>query len=147
MAVPTAIGLAACGPESTLAHLPGDPLPPCPPSPNCVSTQATDSVHAMPAIFFDAPVETVEAEARRALLAEPRLTLVDEGPGYLHAEARSRIFRFLDDVQILVDPSARVVHFRSASRVGRGDLGVNRARMERFTERLRESLAGRSGAI
>jgi uncharacterized protein (DUF1499 family) len=144
-AVPAVFGLAGCWPGSPPTYRPGDPLPACPSTPNCVSTQATDPVHAMPAIPFDAPLDLVEAETRRALLAEPRTTLVAEAAGYLHAESRSRVFRFIDDVQILIDPEARVVHFRSAARVGNGDLGVNRARMERFTERLRKALEGQRG--
>ena len=51
---------------------------------------------------------------------------------YLHAEARSFLFRFVDDVEFLVDPQQKLIHFRSASRVGYSDLGVNRARMEQF---------------
>ena len=37
---------------------------------------------------------------------------------------------FVDDVQFLLDERARVIHVRSASRVGYWDLGVNRKRME-----------------
>jgi uncharacterized protein (DUF1499 family) len=91
----------------------------------------------MPALpFVDAPA-AAQARARAALLAEPRTRIVAEAPGYLRAEARSRLMRFVDDVEVVVDGAARVVRFRSASRVGRSDLGVNRARMERFAERFR----------
>ncbi len=79
--------------------------------------------------------------AREALLQEPRVRLVPERPGYLRAEARSRLFRFVDDVEVVVDTTAKLVRFRSASRVERSDLGVNRARMQRFSERFR-ALAG-----
>jgi uncharacterized protein (DUF1499 family) len=115
---------------------PGQPLAPCPATPNCVSTEATDARHAMPAVAFaDAP-DAAQARARAALLAEPRTKVVLERPGYLRAEARSRLFRFVDDVEIVVDGPARVFRFRSASRVGRSDLGVNRKRMERVSRRL-----------
>ena len=43
----------------------------------------------------------------------------------------------MDDVEVLVDADAQVVRFRSASRLGRKDFGVNRARMERFGTRFR----------
>ena len=43
---------------------------------------------------------------------------------------RSRIFRFADDVDFRFDDEARLIHFRSASRLGRKDFGVNRERME-----------------
>ena len=114
----------------------GAALSPCPATPNCVSTEAADPQHAMPAIpFADAP-EAAQARARAALTAEPRTLVVLERSGYLHAESRSRLLRFVDDVEIVVDASARVFRFRSASRVGRSDLGVNRQRMERVSRRL-----------
>ncbi|MGZ8377102.1 MAG: DUF1499 domain-containing protein [Gemmatirosa sp.] len=116
---------------------PTSPLAPCPRSPNCVSTEATDAEHAMPPVpFTDAPDRAL-ARARAALLAEPRTRIVEERGDYLHAESRSRVFRFVDDVEVVVDAEARLFRFRSASRVGRRDFGVNRARMERVSARLR----------
>ena len=37
---------------------------------------------------------------------------------------------FVDDVEFFVDAQQKVIHFRSASRVGYSDLGANRKRME-----------------
>jgi uncharacterized protein (DUF1499 family) len=116
---------------------PGQPLAPCPGTPNCVSTEAGDARFAMPAVAFTDAPDAALTRARAALLAEPRTRITLERAGYLRAEARSRLFRFVDDVEIVVDPAARVFRFRSASRVGRSDLGVNRKRMERVSTRLR----------
>ena len=44
----------------------------------------------------------------------------------------SRLMRFRDDVEFLLDREARVFHVRSASRVGYSDLGANAARVERL---------------
>lgn len=111
-------------------------LPPCPDTPNCVSTDADRSSQRMGVIpFSDAP-ESALARAGVALLEEKRTTIVEEGTGHLKAEARSLIFRFVDDVEVIVDAERRVFRFRSASRVGKSDLGVNRRRMERLSERL-----------
>ena len=130
-----AIAFGQAPPPRGLAQ-PDGTLSPCPSTPNCVSTEAVDPQHAMSAIpFTDAP-EAAQARARAALTAEPRTRVVRERPGYLHAESRSRIFRFVDDVEVVVDSAARVFRFRSASRVGRSDLGVNRKRMERVSRRL-----------
>jgi uncharacterized protein (DUF1499 family) len=113
-------------------------LPPCPPSPNCVSTEASDDRHRIaPIPFTDAPGEA-QARARRALEAEARTKVVQEAPGYLRAEATSLLFRFVDDVEVVVDTSGKFFRLRSASRLGRGDLGVNRARMTRVGDRLRQ---------
>jgi uncharacterized protein (DUF1499 family) len=72
--------------------------------------------------------------------AVPRLKIVTESGDYLHAEATSLIFRFVDDVEFFVDREAKVIHFRSASRVGHSDLGVNRARMENIREAFQAAL-------
>lgn len=135
----TLLPLAGCRPGPRALAAPGEALRPCPSTPNCVSTEAADARHAMPALpFADAPA-AAQARARAALLAEPRTRIVAEAPGYLRAEARSRLLRFVDDVEVVVDAERRTVRFRSASRVGRSDLGVNRARMLRFSERFRAS--------
>ncbi|MBL8958507.1 MAG: DUF1499 domain-containing protein [Gemmatimonadetes bacterium] len=128
--------LAACHGKPGVLAVPGGPLPPCPSSPNCVSTEATDEGHRMAAVSFTGDATAAQAAARAALLAEPRTRVVLEQPGYLRAEATSRLFRFVDDVEIVVDTANRVYRFRSASRLGKGDMGVNRARMTRIAARL-----------
>lgn len=108
----------------------------CPNTPNCVSTEATSDGQRMPSIAFTDAVESAQARARAALLAEPRTRITRDEPGLLEAESTSFLFRFVDDVRVVVDANARVFRFRSASRVGRSDLGVNRKRMTRLSERL-----------
>lgn len=140
--------LAACArPPASLAA-PGEALRPCPSTPNCVSTEARDQRHGMQAVPFRGTPEAAQRHARQALLQDPRTRVVMDAPGYLRAEARSRVFRFVDDVEVVVDGAARVVRFRSASRVGRSDLGVNRRRMQRFTERFRalDAAVGTAGS-
>lgn len=137
------LALAACSGSLGKVSAPGQPLAPCPTSPNCVSTEAasTDSRHAMPAVpFADAPA-AAHARAKAALLAEPRTSLTLEATSYLRAEATSLLFRFVDDVEVVVDTTAHVFRFRSASRLGEGDMGVNRKRMSRVSERLRSASA------
>jgi len=55
---------------------------------------------------------------------------VKSEPGYLYAQFTSKLMKYVDDVEFWFDPAANVIHVRSASRVGRGDLGVNRKRIE-----------------
>jgi uncharacterized protein (DUF1499 family) len=105
-------------------------LSPCPSSPNCVSTQAQDESHAIAPFRY----QRTRAEAKEALKAIirslPRTKLVEEDDTYLHYEFTSLLLRFVDDVEFLFDDEAKTIHFRSASRTGYGDLGVNRRRME-----------------
>jgi uncharacterized protein (DUF1499 family) len=82
-------------------------------------------------------------QARERLLAVlrawPRARITREEPGAITVECRSRIFRFVDDVDFRFDDEARQIHFRSASRLGRRDFGVNRQRMEEMRQRYNGS--------
>lgn len=105
-------------------------LSPCPSSPNCVSTQATDEGHAIaPYRYRKSRAEAKEA-LKAAIATIPRTKLVEEDDAYLHYEFTSLLLRFVDDVEFLFDDESKTLHFRSASRVGYGDFGVNRRRME-----------------
>ena len=110
----------------------------CPSSPNCVSTQATDAEHHIEPIPFDETPDQAIERLKKVIAAVPRLKIVTETGDYLHVEATSMIIRFVDDVEFLVDREAKVIHFRSASRVGHSDLGANRARMERIREAFQQ---------
>ena len=107
-------------------------LPPCPSSPNCVYTLApsNDERHAIAPYRYKKP----RAEAKEALKAVvatlPRIKLVEEDDAYLRYEFTSKLLRFVDDVEFVFDEESKTIHFRSASRIGYGDHGVNRDRME-----------------
>ena len=107
-------------------------LAPCPGSPNCVSTlaPAQDTRHVIaPFSYRKSQAEAKEA-LKAALATLPRTKLVEEDEAYLHYEFTSLLLRFVDDVEFLFDDETKTIHFRSASRTGYGDLGVNRRRME-----------------
>ena len=103
---------------------------PCPTSPNCVSTQADDEGHKILPMDFTGSAAEAMAKLKQAIATLPRTHIVTESPVYLHVECTSMLFRFVDDVEFWIDEANHVIHFRSASRVGHSDLGVNRARME-----------------
>ena len=105
-------------------------LTPCPDSPNCVSSFATDEEHRVEPLALDGDPTTALAALRQAIETMPRTAIVDAGEDYLHAEATSLIFRYVDDLEVLIDASAGKIHLRSASRAGYSDLGVNRKRVE-----------------
>lgn len=102
----------------------------CPDSPNCVCSHATDPRHQIDPFPASAAGMDAVAILSRVIAATPRATVTETRPDYLRAEFRSRVFRFVDDVEFLVDEHSRVIHVRSASRVGYSDLGVNRKRIE-----------------
>lgn len=102
----------------------------CPSSPNCVSTQAQDAGHAIEPIRYRKSRAEVKEALKEVIRSLPRAKLVEEDESYLHYEFTSLLLRFVDDVEFLFDDESKTIHFRSASRTGYGDLGVNRARME-----------------
>jgi uncharacterized protein (DUF1499 family) len=111
-------------------------LAPCPTSPNCVSTQADDEQHRIAPIISSLSAEDSLRCLKQVLTEMPRVTIVTERPDYLHVEFRSALFRFVDDVEFFIALDEQTIHFRSASRVGHGDLGVNRSRMELIRKRF-----------
>jgi len=65
----------------------------------------------------------------------PGARVVENSPEYLSVQFETRWLRFVDDAEFLLDPAARVIHVRSASRLGRKDLGANRTRIEAIRRR------------
>jgi uncharacterized protein (DUF1499 family) len=116
-----------------------------PPSntPNSVSSQAAlwpghpqhdDAAIAPLSLKGDGPATIV----RLAQIIEgmEAARIVERRPDYLYAQFTTRLMRFVDDAEFWFDPAAGVVQVRSASRVGRKDFGVNRARIEAIRARL-----------
>lgn len=105
-------------------------LAPCPPSPNCVSSQSSDKEHFIAPLSYTTSGPQAAAALKNIVLGMKRARIVDERDSYIHAEFTSALWRFVDDVEFYVDDAAKVIHLRSASRLGKSDLGVNRKRME-----------------
>jgi uncharacterized protein (DUF1499 family) len=104
----------------------------CPDSPNCISTEANDREHRMEPLSFRGSAREAVEKIKAVIASLPRTRIVDESENYLHVEFTSALFRFVDDVEFLINEPAATIHFRSASRVGHGDLGANRRRMEQI---------------
>ena len=105
-------------------------LAPCPSSPNCVSSQSSDDAHRISPLTFSGRAADAMKKLTAIVQTFPRTTVITVSDRYLHAEVTSAIFRFVDDLEFLVDDAAKVIHVRSASRMGYSDLGVNRKRVE-----------------
>lgn len=114
-------------------------LAPCPGTPNCVHTglRHPEGTAGM-FVAGSPPGSEIIPRVREVVESMPRTTVVEQTPLYLHAEARSPVFRFVDDLEVLLTIDRELV-VRSASRLGSWDLGVNRRRVERLRERLREA--------
>jgi uncharacterized protein (DUF1499 family) len=104
----------------------------CPGTPNCVSSYAETEEHAIDPIACDADRDTAIAAFHDAISTLPDVERLDP----THWVVYSRIFRFPDDVRI--ETSARGIEVFSASRLGSGDMGVNRNRVEELRDVLAE---------
>ncbi len=113
-------------------------LAPLPDSPNCVSSYASDESKRMDPIPLQGDAGSMIHRIVETVRRLPRTRIVTQTEDYLHVEFTSPIFRFVDDVEFLVDDKDKVVQFRSASRVGHSDLGANRRRMQKIIELLKQ---------
>ena len=102
----------------------------CPGTPNCVNSQGTDTqskIEPLPDVSI--------AEIKKVVEGMERTTIVEETDDYLYAEFKSKLMGYVDDVEFY--RSGGVVHVRSASRLGKSDLGVNRKRVEEIRSKLK----------
>lgn len=113
-------------------------LKPPSPTPNSVSSQAAlHPEHPQRTYAEIAPLPLKAGSGpgsiqtlAQVLAATPGVTVVEQKPDYLRAEAETRWMKFTDDLEFWFDPARKVIELRSASRLGRKDFGVNRARIE-----------------
>ncbi|MBE9112824.1 DUF1499 domain-containing protein [Nodosilinea sp. LEGE 07298] len=106
-------------------------LTPCPDSPNCVISQGnTDAEHAIAPLAFSGDPAEAMAKLATVVKAMPRTTVIESTDNYLYAEFASKLMGFVDDVEFYLDPAESAIQVRSASRMGKSDLGVNRQRVE-----------------
>ncbi len=107
----------------------------CPETPNCVCSQHPDDAsHYMEAFSFKGSLADAQNRIRALIRSIPKAVIVDERGPYIHATFTSGFFKFVDDVEFLIKPEESRIHFRSASRLGRSDLGANKRRMQKLKE-------------
>jgi len=123
---------------STVSQAAEKQLPACPSSPNCVSSQATDTDHFIAPFKITGNVGEAWIALKKALTNQSRTVITSETGDTLHAEATSLVFRFVDDIDVILDAEAKLIQIRSASRTGYGDFGVNRKRVEKLRSQLQQ---------
>lgn len=117
-----------------------------PPSrtPNSVSSQAAlhdgalDSARIEP-LRFSGDGAAALTRIGAIVLKMPGARIVQSGPDYLYVQFQTRWLKFVDDTEFYVAPGESVIHVRSASRLGRKDFDVNRARIESIRAAFNQS--------
>ncbi len=112
---------------------------PCPDTPNCVSSQAPDQTHAIAPLSYRGSAEEAKNRLLIIINSLKRTKVVSDQGNYFHVEFTSAVFRFVDDVEFFIDENQKVIHIRSAARVGQYDFGVNRRRMETIRKMFNKS--------
>ena len=108
-------------------------LSPCKPTPNCVTSYLHngDREHYYPALKMTKSHKETMNNLINYLNKAPRVKILIANDHYVYAQFTSLVFRFVDDVELFFSPEG-LIHFRSASRIGRKDFGVNQKRIQKI---------------
>ncbi len=107
-------------------------LGPCPSSPNCVSSQASDKAHYVAPLYYRGALTEAKKQITLVIKSMSRAKIVTDKGNYIHAEFSSALFGFVDDVEFYFDDTQKTIQIKSASRLGYSDFGVNRRRVEKI---------------
>jgi uncharacterized protein (DUF1499 family) len=103
----------------------------CPDKPNCVSSElVSDTEHYIGPLVYSADNATQVMPRLKTIIGEMGGSIQVDKTDYLAATFTSSLFRFVDDLELRIDTGQNIIHLRSASRVGHGDGGINRKRVE-----------------
>lgn len=105
-------------------------LTPCPASPNCVCSQNQDDLHKIAPLTYAVSKPEAISKLKAVITDLPRTKIITETEDYIYAEFTTSLMKFVDDVEFYVDDANKIIHVRSASRLGQSDMGVNRNRIE-----------------
>ena len=126
-------------------------LNPCENSPNCVCSEDSRPAFSTDRIAFIDPPDPEKISRKLSTLprtnvvrlvqgpaTDPTLGTIPAGAFYIHAESRSLLIGFVDDIQIYWVPGLDGMQIRSSSRAGYSDLGVNKTRISQIRSLLNQ---------
>ncbi len=108
-------------------------LTPCPNKPNCVISQTEDKKHFIAPIAYDHSKDEAIKRITVVIKAQKRAKVIEQKENYLRVEFTTAIMKFTDDVEFYF-PDEKIIHVRSASRIGYHDMGLNRKRIEKIRQ-------------
>jgi uncharacterized protein (DUF1499 family) len=108
----------------------------CPNTPNCINSQQQGFHNTAPFIMKSSNEANWNGIVN-VIIATPRTTVIEKNQGYLHVEVSSLIFRFTDDLELLLNANGKTIDIRSASRLGFSDMGANSRRVESLRSTLK----------
>lgn len=109
---------------------------PSPGALNAVSSQSSDNATSIAPLVFSGDPAAAFMHLQMIISGMPRVRFVTIQPGYLHVEFETPLLKFVDDAEFILQAKSARIEMRSASRLGRRDFGVNRARLEHIREKF-----------
>ena len=116
-----------------LGHVDGK-LATMPSKPNAVSSQTEQADKKVAALPFKSSAQETLVAVEKALTEMANNEVQVKENNYIYTIFTTPTMKYHDDVEVLLDESAQLVHFRSQSRAGYSDMGVNRKRYEKFSK-------------
>ena len=105
-------------------------LAPMPSSPNAVSSQTEIEEKRVAPLPFKSDLASSKTAVLKALENYGNVEVITNSDNYIYAIHTTKTMRYRDDLEFYFDEAEQVIHFRSASRVGYSDRGLNRARYD-----------------
>ena len=133
--LPLLLLLAPAGAQASLLHLEG-------PVPVDLGVQAgslapcASAAHCARANWSEADPGAALVSLSHLLGEQEGVAIQEQTPSYIHATATSRLFGFVDDLELYADQAGGRLQARSISRLGDSDLGVNGRRLEQLAAAL-----------
>ena len=101
-----------------------------PRTPNAISSQTSDLRKKVDPFPFNQNLTESKNSLKIILATFKGMDILHESKNYIHAVSTSATMHFHDDIEFFFDERSKVVHFRSASRIGYSDMNANKKRYE-----------------
>ncbi len=109
---------------------------PCPDTPNCVSSREVGTRHYIVPLRYSGSIQAAKTRLLEVVNSFSRTRVLEDDDTYIRARFTSLLLRFTDDVEFQFFEEEKLIHMKSASRVGYYDLGANRRRCEAIRNRF-----------
>lgn len=117
----------------------------CPDKPNCVCSEHKTASHFIEALVIPENITFDNVPALKSAIQEMGGRVEVAGDNYIAAIFSSAMFGFIDDLEVRIDSMQKVIHIRSASRVGHSDMGVNRKRADLLKKMYSKKVSEQTG--
>ena len=104
----------------------------CPKTPNCQGSESTRSEQQTARLDILQPADQAISTLATIITAFPGSAIVEQSNHYIHATFTTRLMGYVDDAEFLLSDDRQSIQVRSASRLGKSDLGANAARISRL---------------